>query len=113
MLQWDHKKFNNKEIEMKPSNDREAITLILEGLSEKNIKPVRVWDGDEMTVVSTVEEAVEAVTAVDEASVHVAMASGEESFIWFVLGNDPEEVACDYGVSLAEFIEPITDPWLD
>lgn len=96
---------------MKPSNDREAITLILEGLTEKGIEPYEVYDSEEMIKVHTVEEAVEAVTAVDDASVYVRLPDGTESFIYFVQGNDPEEVACDYGVTLSEFIEPITDPW--
>lgn len=96
---------------MKPSNDKEAIFLILDGIREKGVMVTEVWDGEESIAVSSVSDAVEAVTAVDEATVYVTRPDGGESFIFFVLGNDPEEVVCDHGVSLSEFIDPIVDPW--
>lgn len=96
---------------MKPSNDAEAIFLILDGLREKGVMVTEVNDGEEVIPVSSVSDAVEAVTAVDEATVYVTKPDGSESFIFFVLGNDPEEVVCDHGVSLSEFIDPIVDPW--
>jgi hypothetical protein len=33
------------------------------------------------------------------------------SHVYFVYGNDPEEVACDYGVSLEPVIGPLTESW--
>lgn len=103
---------------MKPSNDREAITLILEGLEKVGCKVTKVaddtWCPNELTGVSNVAEAVDLVCGVDEAVVYLDMpadAKREESFIFFVLGNDPEEVACDYGVSLMPYIDPIVNPW--
>lgn len=103
---------------MKPSNDREAITLILNGLTEAGCKVVSVcedsWSPNDLTPVSSVEQAVELVTGVDEAVVYLTLPPGatrESTFIFFVLGNDPEEVACDYGVSLSPYIDPIVDPW--
>lgn len=96
---------------MKPSNDREAITLILDGLRAKGVTPYVVNDGEDVVPVDSTAAAVEAITAVDEATVEVSLPDGRESFIFFVLGNDPEEVVCDHGVSLSEFIDPIVDPW--
>lgn len=96
---------------MKPSNDKEAIFLILDGLREQGVMVTEVHDGEEEIPVASVSDAVEAVTAVDMATVYVTKPNGGESFIFFVLGNDPEEVAADYGVSLSNYIDPIVDPW--
>ncbi len=100
---------------MKPSNDREAITLILDGLTNVGCKVTSVgddtWNPEETQEVSSVQEAVDLVTNVDEAIVYVDLPDGRTSFIFFVLGNDPEEVACDHGVNLSEYIDPIVRPW--
>lgn len=103
---------------MKPSNDKEAITLILKGLTKAGCKVTSVcedsWNPNDLTAVSSVTEAVDMVTRVDEAVVYLDLPEGaerESTFIYFVLGNDPEEVACDYGVSLSPYIDPIVEPW--
>lgn len=100
---------------MRPSNDREAVTLILDGLTSLGMKVTSVcddtWNPNETTDVSTVAEAVDLVMGVDEATVYITNLDGKESFIYFVLGNDPEEVACDYGVSLDPHLSNIVDPW--
>lgn len=101
---------------MKPSNDRETVTLILEGLAEKGVTPYAVNDGEDFIPTATVSDAVEAVMAVDMATVYVNMPPDDEcgtSFLWFVLGNDPVEVVADCGVNLGPFIDPIIDPWID
>ena len=108
---------------MKPSNDREAITLILEGMVKKGCSLVSViddtWNKDEVTVVTNVEQAVKLVTGVDEAFVRINLPDSpvdltgqtSDGYIYFVLGNDPEEVVCDHTVNLSEFIDPIVSPW--
>lgn len=96
---------------MKPSNDREAITLIIEGLMAKGVTLDLVDDGGEEIKVHTVEEAVEAITAVDIATLCVDLPDGHPSFIYFVQGNEPEEVVNDHGVSLSDYIDPIVQPW--
>lgn len=103
---------------MKPSNDHEAMTLILQGLEDRGCKVTHViednWNPDDVTPVSSIKEAVELLDNLDEGVVWIDLPSGgerENSFIFFVLGNDPEEVACDYGVSLSPYIDPIVDPW--
>lgn len=100
---------------MRPSNDHEAITLILEGLSQKGVSITEVaddtWNLNERTVVTEVQEAIDLSTGVDEAYVFVLTPDGDEGWIRFVLGNDPEEVVCDHTVNLSEFIDPIVNPW--
>jgi hypothetical protein len=104
---------------MKPSNDREAITLILEGLTKVGCKITGVCDDtynpNDLTECTDVAKAVDLVCAVDEASVFMDLPPNEEghkeSWIFFVLGNEPEEVACDHGVNLSPYINPIVQPW--
>jgi hypothetical protein len=100
-----------KETKMKPSNDREAITLILQGMVDKGHSLTSVNDGEENYPVSTVEEAVGHVTDVDIATVEMTNKEGEYAWIWFVLGNDPEEVASDYTTNLDPDLRNIVDPW--
>lgn len=100
---------------MKPSNDREAISLIIDGLIERGCKPTRSRDGgNEDLPFTDKESALDWLTSCDESVLFVDLPEGaerESSFIYFVLGNDPEEVACDYGVSLSPYLDPIIDPW--
>lgn len=102
---------------MKPSNDHEAIALILEGITKAGCTVTQVmedtWCPEDLTSVSTVAEAVALVCGVDEAYVYVNSPEDGEGWIRFVLGNDPEEVVCDHTINLSEFIDPITDPWWD
>jgi hypothetical protein len=99
---------------MRPSNDREAITLILEGLVNAGHTITAViddtWNKDEKTYTSDVTEAVSLCTGVDEAFV---LLDNESQWIYFVLGNDPEEVASNYTVGLDPDLSNIVDPWWD
>lgn len=99
---------------MRPSNDREAITLVLTGITEAGCAVSEVmedtWCPDDLSHVETVAEAVDLVCGVDEAYVYIDSPNGE-GWIRFVLGNDPEEVVCDHTTNLSEFIDPITGPW--
>lgn len=102
---------------MKPSTDKEAITLILRGLGEKGHKVTHViddtWNKDERTPVSSVEEAVDLITGVDEAFALFGVDDEGlvNAYIYFVLGNDPEEVAADYTTNLDPDLSNIVDPW--
>jgi hypothetical protein len=102
---------------MKPSNDREAISLIIDGLIERGCKPTASRDGDSEDLPYTDKEsALDWLTSCDESVLFVdlpldAASEHTSSHIYFVLGNDPEEVACDYGVSLSPYLDPITNPW--
>lgn len=32
-------------------------------------------------------------------------------WVWFVFGNDPEEVICDHATSLSHVLDPLTESW--
>jgi hypothetical protein len=96
---------------MKPSNDREAITLIVQGLVDGGHTPRYVNDGEENVPTTTVADVVEAVTAVDVATAVFRNPNGTRGWVWFVQGNEPEEVAADYTVNLDPLLSSIVDPW--
>lgn len=102
---------------MKPSNDKEAITLILKGLAAKGRTVTHViddtWDKENKTPVSSIDEAVGLITGVDEAFALFGVDDEgyADAYIYFVLGNDPEEVACDYTTNLDPDLSNITRPW--
>ena len=100
---------------MKPSNDFEAVTIILNRMLAAGFTPVEVaddsWNTNERTPVSTPTEALEMVMAVDDAYVFFSTPDGGRGYIWFVLGNDPEEVVCDYTINLDPTLASIIDPW--
>lgn len=100
---------------MKPTNDREAISLIIDGLIERGVTPILSRNGENDDLVYTDKEsALDWLTSCDESVLLVRLpegASRETSHVYFVLGNAPEEVACDYGVSVAPYLDPIVYPW--
>lgn len=108
---------------MRPSNDKEAITLILDGMAAKGWTVYMVQDdvwgvAEDNVLVSSTDEAVDAITAVDEAFAFFVKGTpptdksdGGDGYIYFVLGNEPEEVACDYTTNLDPDLSSITDPW--
>ena len=102
---------------MRPSNDKEAVTLILDGLVAAGYTVVETaddtWNKDERVPTPTVGEAVDAVMAVDEAFVILRTPDSDETNAWifFVMGNDPEEVAANYTVNLDPTLSNTTDLW--
>lgn len=97
---------------MKPSNDREAISLIIDGLIERGCTPTVVRDGaNEDFVYGDKDEALDNLTSCDESVLFVDLPDGGSSFVLFILGNEPEEVASDNGVSLSDYLDPIVEPW--
>lgn len=97
---------------MKPSNDREAISLIIDGLIERGCTPTVSRDGEnEDLPYNDKDEALDWLTSCDESVLFVDLPNGQESYIYFVLGNSPEEVASNGAVSIEPYLDPITKPW--
>lgn len=95
-----------------PTSDRAAARQIITGLVHAGWRLDRVYDGEEDVDVVTVSQALDAVFAVDMAHLHVKHAeTGDTGWVYFVLGNDPEEVVCDHTVNLSPAIDPVTEGW--
>lgn len=97
-----------------PSTDKSAIRQIVTAIVESGYELKFVDNGgdwDENVEVSTVTEAVKEVCEVDEASLVVEGPSGERAFVYFVLGNSPEEVGADWSVSLDEVLRSVIRNW--
>lgn len=95
-----------------PTTDEAAARLIIDGILAAGWHLDRVFDEDGYTSVDTTEDALTAVFAVDMAYVYFQHPITDQiGWVCFVLGNDPEEVAADYTVSLESAIDPITREW--
>ena len=97
-----------------PGTDAAGIRQVYRALVEAGYTVNQVFDGgDEPVEVSNEREAVDAITAVDEASFNVQKDGKDVSWVFFVLGNDPSEVVNDYGTSLSHVIDSLTESWWD
>lgn len=94
-----------------PTNDHDAITAVIDGLMAAGYTLTSVYDGADVIGVATKDEALDAITAVDDAHLQVAHEMNQGSWVRFVLGNDPIEVVADHGVSLEDAISAVVSPW--
>lgn len=93
-----------------PESDSAAIRQIIRGLRAAGWELDSVWDGEESEPVTTETAAIEAITGLDQAHLYVKK-QGVDGWVFFVLGNEPFEVANDYTTNLSDAIDPITEPW--
>src|SRR5687768_7738639 len=57
------------------------------------------------------KEAVEEVMSCDD-GYFLAMLDGEQvGWVWFVFGNEPEEVISDHSTTLSHVLDPLTKEW--
>ena len=99
-----------------PKTDEAGIRQTIRALRAADYVLVSVFDGDDdgPVKVTTEQEAVAAITAVDDAYLYVRPKDADETdAVWvrFVLGNDPEEVICDHLVSLSHVLDPLMERW--
>lgn len=95
-----------------PKTDESGIRLTIRALVAAGYKLDSVNNGGEDNEpVSTEKEAIEEATASDHAFLFVTDADGEESWVMFVLGNEPFEVICNHSGDLDHVLTPLTDGW--
>lgn len=97
-----------------PSSDKAAIRQTIRALRKADHVIYGGHDGEEEVSYApdASEDAIIAdMTACDSSTLWVRLPDGSESFVFFVLGNDPEEVICDHGVSLSPVLDPLTEGW--
>jgi hypothetical protein len=97
-----------------PSSDSAAIRQTIRAFKEAGVVPFYVeYGSDEGEKVEGASEQaiIDAIMAVDDAYLLVRLPDGSESHVRYVMGNDPEEVVCDYGVSLSFVLDALTESW--
>ena len=104
-----------------PSSDSAGIRQSIRALRNAGYSLVAVDDGgyyepaeggdsDGDQIVSNETQAIEAITAVDDARLFVK--NGDVSgWVRYVMGNSPEEVICDYTVNLSHVLDALIDSW--
>lgn len=97
-----------------PSSDRAGIRQVIRALVAAGYTLVEVFDGEENVPTTTESAAIDAIMAVDDATLFVRTPDGSRNpWVRFVLGNDPEEVVCDFVVSLSPVIDAVCDRWIE
>lgn len=100
-----------------PSSDKAGIRQVIRALRNAGYTITGGHDGDDFFEVEPdVSEDVlinDHLTVCDESTLHTWKDDVEprNSFVLFVLGNSPEEVVCDHGVSLEPVLGPLTEGW--
>lgn len=81
-----------------PYNWNPVVKSALQCLINEGLEVFAVDNGGGKVKTPTLKEAVEEVTACDEANVYVRplLTREPEGVVWLVLGNEPEELFCDY-----------------
>ena len=95
-----------------PKNDRAAVRQIVLALVEAGFTVNTVDYGDgETELVHNVDDAIDEVMAVDESYLIFHDSRGNDFWVYFVLGNDPEEVVSDHSLSLGKIIDEVVREW--
>lgn len=99
-----------------PSTDKAAIRQVIRALKAGGWSLTGVDDGgDYVTIGNDSEtEAIEAIMAVDEATlaVHRNVEGGRASaWVWFVMGNEPFEVVADHSTDLSPILDALAESW--
>lgn len=99
----------------KPTTDRGAMQQIIRALIADGWALSHVNDTGENVPVRNETEAIAAIEATGIGHLYVKRPAGADlpvkrGSVFFVLGNDPEEVAADWTLNLT-VVETVTDGW--
>ena len=94
-----------------PKSDSAAIRQTVRALREAGWKLDGVWDGEESEPATNEDQAVELVTSLESAHLYVSK-DGKGAWVYFVLGNDPEEVVAEHTLNLSYVIDRLLADWL-
>ena len=99
-----------------PSSDKAGIRQVIRALRKAGYTLTGGHDGEDFFEVpadASEDVLIEHLTACDDSTLHTWKDGERNSHVYFVLGNDPEEVVCDYGMSLEPVLGPLTESWWD
>lgn len=96
----------------KPTSDKAGVRQVIRALKAADCTGFVARDGENEDLTSDSEDAlIEHLMSCDEGVLFATLPSGATSHVLFVYGNDPEEVAADWGVSLSPILDPLTEGW--
>jgi hypothetical protein len=96
-----------------PKTDRAGVQQAVAALIADGWKMKHVNDGGDTVLVNSGVRAIHAIMAADTAILTVTRGTGapySEGKVWFVLGNDPDEVVCDYTTNLT-VLDTLINKW--
>lgn len=96
----------------KPSTDKAGVRQTYRALKAAGYG-IDVQDGAGEEFLDLNEnDAIGEVMSCDDGYFLVKDSSGERfGWVWFVFGNDPEEVICDHTTNLSHVLDPMTEMW--
>lgn len=100
-----------------PKTDESAIRQTIRALRKADHVITAVEDGasevHQFQPDASEDAIIAEVTSCDDGYLFVDLPDGTTSHVWFVLGNDPEEVIADHGASLSPVLDPLAEKWGD
>lgn len=102
-----------------PKSDRAAIWQFILALKKNGWKAIKITDPEFVVVTGDSAKAIANLIAdnYDECTLHFSnkeIQNGRTQWAYFVMGNSPEEVVCNYSAGIKEFTEiadQITESW--
>jgi hypothetical protein len=98
-----------------PSSDKAGVRQTIRALRAADHKIDAVEDGASEVHTfahdASEDDIIAELMSCDDGYLIVRLPDGKVSHVYFVFGNDPEEVICDHGVSLSPVLDPLTESW--
>ena len=92
-----------------PTSDRGGMQQVIRAMRADGWEIDSAWDGEESLESPNETAAIDWVMACDQG--HIYFRKGDETgWVFFVLGNEPEEVVNDYTVNLTA-VDALTSSW--
>ena len=94
-----------------PTSDKAGIRQTIRALKATGWSLTFINDGEEYTKVTGEREAIDLIMNLDDVYLNVAKGN-ERGWVRFVLGNEPDEVVCDYTTNLTA-VDTLTNGWIE
>lgn len=99
-----------------PESDKAGVRQTIRALRKANHVITAVEDGasevHQFAPGASEDAIIAEVMSCDDGYLLVTLPDGTTtSHVYFVFGNDPEEVICDHGVSLSPVLDPLMQSW--
>lgn len=98
-----------------PESDKAGVRQTIRALRKADHVITAVEDGarevHQFAANASEDAIIGEVMSCDDGFLIVQLPDGSKSHVYFVFGNDPEEVICDHGVSLSPVLDPLTQSW--